>query len=252
MSKYVVQMPNTKGHPSDVKIRLYPEEEERVGRELKEALDTNFFKHWPVKTDAGPETGNRSKPEESKEFTAPLSDEAQARKLELMKQWKSKEEKDNKKRRSTKKRAEYEDDEMMDMLITTSLFKPTLEPYIGTGKKIPTREAVLDEYEQASVYEDAFEVQPLVSMDNDTMKSQGKWDNSKVAAQVSKNEESKTERKKYQRSMLPRRPRPSANTNDLQMPKVTDRKFSIPRRIHQAKSTNRKSDEEGPAFAPRK
>jgi hypothetical protein len=172
-----MEVPTVLDHPLDVKIRLYPEEEARVARELEEAMANNFFKLWPVKTETEPEIDDSKKPDESREFRAPLSGEAQSRKLELMNQWKSKEEKDNQARARTQERADYEDDEMMDMLMGTSMFKPTLAPYVGTGKKIPTREEVLAEYEgTASVYEDALEVLPASKNNKDTSKTQEKLD----------------------------------------------------------------------------
>lgn len=164
-----MEVSTVEDHERPVKIRLYPEEEARVARELQEAMDTHFFKHWPVKHEIDPKINDQMKVHESTAFRAPLSDANQARKLELLKQWNAKEEKGSNARGRVKDRAEYEDDEMMDMLMTTSMFRPTLEPYIGSGKKIPTREEVLAEYESTmSVYEDAFEELPTATAPTST------------------------------------------------------------------------------------
>lgn len=170
----IMKVPTVISRQPETKIRLYPEEEARVAQELQEAMANNFFKLWPLKPDTDPEINKGKRPEESREFRAPLSRESQARKLELLNQWKLKEEKDNKGRRRVQARADYVEEEMMDMLTKTDMFKPTLAPYVGTGKKIPTREEVVAEYE--TEYEDALEVLRPVSKSNKTSKTHEKRD----------------------------------------------------------------------------
>lgn len=149
-------------HPVDIR----PKEEACVAKELQEAMNTNFFRQWPVKRETDPKIQSSKKVKESTEFRAPLSSEDKARKQQLLEQWTKIEEKDNQPRGivEVKDKADYEEDQIMDMLMSTGMLKPTLAPYSGTEKKIPTREEVVAAYESTiSVYEDAIEDLPTAS-----------------------------------------------------------------------------------------